>query len=76
MHDELLRDDPELNLGWKHASGGMLFHFRLMEQQPDILASRATTRAYALLIVSSKSSQLVTHMEWYPLSYEPEIPRY
>ena len=73
MHDELLRDDPELNLGWKHASGGMLFHFRLMEQQPDILASRkeirAITRAYTLLIVSSKSSQLVTHMEWYPLSY-------
>ena len=30
MHDELLRDDPKLNLGRKHASGGMLFHFRLI----------------------------------------------
>ena len=29
MHDELLRDDPKLNLGRKHASGGMLFHFRV-----------------------------------------------
>ena len=29
MHDELLRDDPKLNLGRKHASGGMLFHSRV-----------------------------------------------
>lgn len=30
VHDELLRDDPELNLAWKHASGGRLFHSRLI----------------------------------------------
>ena len=30
MHDELLRDDPKVNLAWKHANGGRLFLFRLI----------------------------------------------
>ena len=52
MHDELLRDDPKLNLDRKQASGGMLFHFRVDR-------SNSQTKTFD---VSSKSSQPVAQV--------------
>ena len=74
MHDELLRDDPKVNLGRKHASGGMLFHFRSIGATARHKEIRAITRVYAFLTLSSRPCQLVPHMKWYSLnpgSYGP-----
>lgn len=75
MHDELLRDDPKVNLGRKHASGGMLFHFRSIGATARHKEIRAITRVYAFLTLSSKPSQLVPHMKWYSLNPGSYVPR-
>ena len=74
MHDELLRDDPKVNLGRKHASGGMLFHFRSIGATARHKEIRAITRVYVFSTLSSKLSQSVPYMKWYSLNPGSYVP--